>query len=61
MVLKNGGVVLCPPSLYEAKTHGRWLSEGKKNNIIPNGEGGGCKGNQVLNHFCPLAIPEYFS
>lgn len=37
------------------------LSEGKKKNINPNGEGEGCEGNKVLNHFCPLAIPEYFS
>lgn len=37
------------------------LSEGKKKNINPNGEGGGCVCVQVLNHFSPLAIPEYFS
>lgn len=47
---------------YSVLSQDSWgQSEGKKRNINPNGEGGGCEGNQALNHFCPLAIPEYFS
>lgn len=53
------GVTLSSESVLSQDSWG--LSEGKKKNINPNGEEGGCEGNQVLNHFCPLAIPEYFS
>lgn len=49
-------------SFKSIRSQDSWgLSEGNKKNINPNGEGGGCEGNQVHNHFCPLAIPEYCS
>lgn len=57
--MKQVGSVLSSES---AQSQYSWvLSKGKKRNINSTEEGGGCEGNETLNHFWPLAISEYFS